>query len=104
MTIAIAGDVNPVQARRMAEKYFGRIPRGPLPSMVRTVEPPQDGERRVAVASPAQPFAAVAYKRPDQYSPDDAALDVLSDILSDGRTGIIYKELVRDRKIALAAA
>jgi predicted Zn-dependent peptidase len=104
MTVAIAGDVNPVQARRMAEKYFGRLPKGPLPPLVRTVEPPQEGERRVAVASPAQPFLGVGYKRPDQYSTDDAALDVLNDILSDGRTGLIYKELVRDKQIALGAA
>ncbi|MGH9558931.1 MAG: M16 family metallopeptidase, partial [Bryobacteraceae bacterium] len=70
---------------------------------VRTVEPEQKGEKRVAVASPAQPFVAVAYKRPDQYSKDDATLDVLSEVLSGGRTGIMYKDLVRDRKIALAA-
>jgi predicted Zn-dependent peptidase len=103
MTIGIAGDVNPAEAKRLAEKYFSRLPRRPLPPLVRTVEPPQEGEKRVAVASPAQPFLAVAYKRPDQYSPDDAVLDVLSDILSGGRTGIIYRELVRDKKIALAA-
>ena len=103
ITIGIAGDVNPVDAKRMAEKYFGRLPRGPIPPMVRTVEPKQEGEKRVAVASPAQPFLAIAYKRPDQYSPDDATLDVLSDVLSEGRTGIIYKEMVRDKKIALAA-
>ena len=103
ITIGIAGDVNPVAAKRMAEKYFGRLPRGPLPPLVHTVEPKQEGEKRVAVASPAQPFLAMAYKRPDQYSKDDATLDVLSDILSGGRTGIIYKELVRDKKIALAA-
>jgi predicted Zn-dependent peptidase len=103
MTIGIAGDVNPAEAKRLAEKYFARLPRRPLPPLVRTVEPPQDGEKRVAVASPAQPFLAVAYKRPDQYSPDDAVLDVLSDILSGGRTGIMYREMVRDKKIALAA-
>jgi predicted Zn-dependent peptidase len=103
ITIGIAGDVNPAEAKRMAEKYFGRLPRGPVPPLVRTVEPKQEGEKRVAVASPAQPFLAMAYKRPDQYSKDDATLDVLSDILSGGRTGIIYKDLVRDKKIALAA-
>ncbi|HUA82885.1 MAG TPA: pitrilysin family protein [Bryobacteraceae bacterium] len=103
ITIAIAGDVNPVEAKRMAEKYFGRLPRGPIPPLVRTVEPKQQGEKRVAVASPAQPFLAIAYKRPDQYSPDDATLDVLSDVLSEGRTSILYKEMVRDKKIALAA-
>ena len=103
ITIGIAGDVNPAEARRMAEKYFGRIPKGPLPPMVRTVEPVQEGEKRAVVESPAQPFLAIGYKRPSQYSPDDAALDVLSDILSGGRTGLIYKDLVRDKKIALGA-
>src|ERR1700678_2149320 len=101
--IGIAGDVNPAQAKAMAEKYFGRLARGPLPPFVRTIEPEQQGEKRVAVSSPSEPFLAVAYKRPDQYSKDDAALDVLSDILSDGRTGAIYKDMVRDKKIALAA-
>jgi predicted Zn-dependent peptidase len=67
------------------------------------VEPPQTGEKRVGVESPAQPFLLIGYKRPDQYSKDDVPLDVLSDILSDGRTGTIYKEMVRDKKIALAA-
>ena len=103
ITIGIAGDVNPAEAKRLADKYFARLPRGPLPPPVRTVEPKQEGEKRVAVESPAQPFVAIAFKRPDQYSADDAALDVLSDILSGGRTGMIYKELVRDKKIALAA-
>ncbi len=103
MTIGIAGDVNPAEARKLAEKYFGRLPAGPTPPLVRTVEPPQLGEKRVAVESAAQPFLLVGYKRPDEYSKDDVPLDVLSDILSDGRTGIIYKEMVRDKKIALGA-
>jgi predicted Zn-dependent peptidase len=103
MTIGIAGDVKPADAKRLAEKYFSRLPRGPLPPLIHTVEPEQEGEKRVAVASAAQPFLAIAYKRPDQYSPDDATIDVLSDVLSSGRTGMIYKEMVRDKKIALGA-
>src|SRR5215831_1128373 len=103
MTIAIAGDVNPADAKRLAEKYFARLSKGPPPPRVRTVEPPQEGQKRVAVASAAQPFLVVGYKRPNQYSPDDAPLDVLSDVLSDGRTGIIYKDMVRDKRIALGA-
>lgn len=103
ITIAIAGDVNPADAKKMAEKYFGRLPKGTEPPRVRTVEPVQVGEKRAGVASPAQPFLLIGYKRPDQYSADDAALDVLNDILSDGRTGIIYKEMIRDSKIALGA-
>jgi predicted Zn-dependent peptidase len=103
LTIGIAGDVNPAEARRLAEKYFSRLPKGNNPPVVHTVEPPQVGQKRVAVASPAQPFLLMGYKRPDQYSPDDVPLDVLNDILSDGRTGMIYKDMVRDKKIALGA-
>jgi predicted Zn-dependent peptidase len=104
MVIGIAGDVNPADAKRLAEKYFGRLPARTTAPRVRTVEPEQKGERRVAIESAAQPFLVMAYKRPDQYSPDDTALDVLSEVLSGGRTGIIYKELVRDKRIALGAA
>jgi predicted Zn-dependent peptidase len=71
--------------------------------MVRTVEPEQNGEKRVKVASPAQPIMVIGYKRPDQYSKDAAALDVLSEILSGGRTGTMYKEMVRDKQMSLAA-
>ncbi len=104
ITIGIAGDVDPKECRRMAEKYFSILPAGALPSGPRTVEPPQKGERRLQVESPAQPFMAIAYKRPDQTSPDDPVFDVLNEILSGERTGLLYKELVRDQKIALAAS
>jgi predicted Zn-dependent peptidase len=55
------------------------------------------------VESPAQPFQMIAYKRPDQYDRDDPVFDVISGILAGGRTGIIYKEMVRDKQISLAA-
>src|SRR5271170_5506442 len=103
ITIGIAGDVDPKECRRMADKYFAILPPGPLPSGPRTVEPEQKGERRLRVESPAQPFMAIAYKRPNQTSKDDAVFDVISEILSGERTGLLYKELVRDQKIALAA-
>src|SRR5580692_12348805 len=41
ITIGIAGDVKPAEAKRLAEKYFGRLPRAPVPPLVRTVEPKQ---------------------------------------------------------------
>jgi predicted Zn-dependent peptidase len=103
ITIGIAGDIDPKEARRMAQRYFGRIAPGPLPDPVRTVEPKQEGEKRVRIDAQAQPFLAVAYKRPDQYDKDDAVFDVLSDVLSGGRTSILYGELVRGKKLALGA-
>jgi predicted Zn-dependent peptidase len=103
ITIGIVGDIDPKQARELAEKYFGRLPAGPLPPLVHTVEPPQEGPRQAQVESPAQPFEVIAYKRPDQYDKDDPVFDVISSILAGGRTGIIYKEMVRDKQISLAA-
>jgi predicted Zn-dependent peptidase len=103
IAIAIVGDVDPKQARTLAEKYFGRLATGPLPPLVHTTEPQQDGPRQVTVESPAQPFDVIAYKRPDQYDKDDPVFDVVSSVLAGGRTGIIYKEMVRDKQIALAA-
>lgn len=103
LTISIAGDVNPPEARKFADKYFGRLPAGPPPPIVHTIEPPQVGEKRVAVEAASQPLLLIAYKRPDQYSKDDVPLAVLSDILSDGRTGLMYKDMVRDKRVALEA-
>ena len=103
ITIGIAGDVNPAEARRLATKYFGMIPPGPLPSPVRTVEPPQRGEKRVQVIAQTEPYVAMAYKRPDQNSKDDLVLDVLAEVLAGGRTGLLYTELVRDKQMALGA-
>ena len=103
IAIAIVGDVNPADARRMAERYFGALQARPLPALVHTQEPPQPGLKMAIVDSASQPVALVGYKRPDQYDRDDAAFDVIQLILSSGRTGLMYKELVQDKRIALAA-
>src|SRR5271170_4221339 len=104
ITIGIAGDVSPEECRRLADKYFSILPSGPLPSGPRTIEPLQKGEKRVEVESAAQPFMAIAYKRPDQNDKDDPVFDVLGEILAGERTGLLYTDLVRDKKIALGAA
>ena len=103
ITIGIAGDVDPKECRRLADKYFSILPSGPTPSGPRTVEPPQKGEKRAQVESPAQPFIAMAYKRPNQNDKDDNVFDVLGEILAGERTGLLYTELVRDKQMALAA-
>jgi predicted Zn-dependent peptidase len=103
MTIAIAGDVDSEHVKTLAETYFARLPNRPLPSAVETTEPPQEGERRVQVISQAQPITLVGYKKPSKYHPDRAVFDVISSVLSGGRTSWFYKELVRDRQLALQA-
>jgi predicted Zn-dependent peptidase len=103
ITVAIAGDVDPKEMRRLAEKYYGPLTARPAPPQLRTVEPKQEGEKRLEIESPSQPIVLMGYKRPDERHADDPVLDILSSILASGRTGLLYKDLVRDKKISLAA-
>lgn len=103
INIAIVGDVNPAEARRMADKYFGPLPARPLPPLLHTLEPPQLGPKTALVNSPTQPIAFLGYKRPDEHDPDDAVFDVIQMILSSGRTGLLYKELVQEKRLSLQA-
>ena len=52
----------------------------------------------------AQPFYVEGYHRPSYLDPDDAVYDAITDIMSNGRTSRMYRSLVRDQKIAAAAA
>jgi predicted Zn-dependent peptidase len=101
IVMAIVGDVNPTEAKRLAEKYFGSLPKRPMPPLVHTVEPPQQGPKRAEVESPSQPLVVLGYKRPDQYDKDDPVFDVMSGLLSNGRTSLLYRDMVRDKQLAL---
>jgi predicted Zn-dependent peptidase len=103
LTIAIVGDVDPARMKSLAQEYFGRLAKRPLPPPVTTVEPEQEGPKRVEVESPAQPFELVAYHRPDQYDKDDPVFDVIESIFAGGRTSVMYRDMVRDKRIALEA-
>ncbi|MBN1803801.1 MAG: insulinase family protein [Sedimentisphaerales bacterium] len=104
LTVAIVGDVNPKQIKELAEKYFGRIPGSPKPDPVETVEPPQIGQRRVTVLDPAQPFVLIGYHKPNINDSDNAVFDAITEIVGIGRTSRLYKSLVKEKKIAVAAS
>jgi predicted Zn-dependent peptidase len=101
LSAAIVGDVNPAQARNLAQLYFGRLPRKEKPPPVETVEPEQPGERRCAVVAAAQPAVMIGYHRPAITHPENAALDVISEIVGRGRTSRLYQSLVKEKKIAV---
>jgi predicted Zn-dependent peptidase len=103
ITMAVVGDVMPDEVKALAAKYFGPLPKKPLPPPVITVEPVQEGPKTAQVESASQPIEIIGYKRPSQYDKDDAVFDVIASILSSGRTGLMYKDLVRDKQLALGA-
>ncbi|HYI08129.1 MAG TPA: pitrilysin family protein [Thermoanaerobaculia bacterium] len=104
MVIAIVGDVSPAEAWPVIDKYFGRLPKAPQPDTLRTVEPEQKAERLVILRDPAQPVYLEGYHRPSSLHPDNATYDVISMLMSSGRTSRLYKSLVRDKKIAANSA
>jgi len=104
MTIAIVGDVNPAEAWPIIEKYFGPLPKVAPPAPLRTVEPPQIAEKVVTLHESSQPIYIEGYHRPAATDPDSATYDVISMLMSSGRTSRLYKSLVRDKKIAASAS
>lgn len=103
ITLAIVGDVEAKELLPLLRRYFGRLPAGPAPPPVRTVEPKQIAEKVIVIPDPSQPIYLEGYHRPSAHDVDDAVYDVLVDVLSTGRTSRLYRSLVRDQKIAAAA-
>nr|WP_295774381.1 pitrilysin family protein [Rhodoferax sp.] len=94
-TITIIGDFEPAKALEMVKKNFGIYPRSPkpIPEMY-TEEPKQNGARRLVVKRPGQlGVVAVAHKVPPATSPEFAAVQLMSAILTDGKNSRLYKAI-----------
>lgn len=101
MTVSIAGDVKAEDMRVLAERYFGDMEATPHPPTVKTIEPPQRGERRFVIEERSQPLFIAGYKSVAADHSDAAALEMLSQILSAGRTSRLYRRMVQDEQLAL---
>jgi predicted Zn-dependent peptidase len=102
IVIAVVGDLKSSETMPVLERYFSKIPPGPRPEPMTTIEPPQFAEKSVVIKEATQPFYIEGYHRPDYRDPDDSVYDAITDIFSNGRTARLYRSLVRDQKIAAA--
>lgn len=103
LTMAIAGDVDPQQVQELAKTYFGRFKAQPEPSVVTKVEPVQSETREITVNFPSQPWYLEGYHIPALSHPDYPVYEVISQLLSSGRTSRLYKSLVEEQQVALSA-
>src|SRR5882724_11378720 len=102
--LVVVGDFKADEALAKIRTAYGAIPRGAAPPPVLAVEPVQNGERRVTVQRPAElPIVYVGYPVPNQTSADAPALEVLSVVLSGGRSSRLYRHLIHERQLALEA-
>lgn len=100
VTLILIGDFQATDAEPLAQRYFGRIPRGPrdAPDVV-TWEPPQPAEKRLLAEAETNPQVDILWHTVPFGHKDSYALDVLARILST-RTGRLYKGLVLGSQVA----
>lgn len=100
--VCLAGGLDADRCLKLAKRYFGGIPAGPEPPRPATVEPPQEGRRRLDATARAAPQVRILWHVPAFDHPDLPALEVLAGILS-GETGRLSDRLVRELGIARSA-
>jgi zinc protease len=104
--LSIVGDVDTKKTMALVEKYFGVIARQPNPKRPDLTEPPHTAERRSTIDDPLArlPRLDIAWIGPPAQTPDSAALDVLSNVLSSGRSSRLNQKVVREKQLATSAA
>jgi zinc protease len=99
--LAVAGDVSAAQVKALAEKWFGPIPGKPPPAHQKPEPVPLREEKRLTMEDRVQlPRLYMAWQTPKVFAPGDAALDLASQVLSDGKSARLVKRLVMDERIA----
>jgi predicted Zn-dependent peptidase len=100
-SLAIAGDIDLQDARRMVERYFGDLtPAGPVPRIQRWL-PRLDDEVRLELEDNVQlQRLYFTWAGPPRFDAAEAALDVLISILGEGRSSRLYRSLVYEKQCA----
>jgi zinc protease len=104
-TVVLVGDFDTKDALALVNQYLGRVPRSnrPLPRDI-PAEPPQTREKRVRLEENwPLPAVVVAHHITYDGHPDSYPLHIASKVLSDGQSSRIYRKLVYEKQLALAA-
>lgn len=100
--VVVAGDIKKDDVFSYVEKHFKNIKNTKeIPSSVHTVEPKQDGERRAIINKESNvQMLAMTYHIPNFEHEDQIALSALSQLLSSGKSSILQKVLVDEKRLA----
>ena len=100
-SLVVAGDIEPEKTRSLVEKWFAEIPAGPPVDPVSVTWPVLREEKHVLLEDNVQlPRLYLTWITPPAYSPESAALDVLSSILAEGKNSRLYRRLVYELQVA----
>lgn len=100
--IMLAGDINSQKSIELFDKYYSGIKKRRIPSDRPTVEPEQNGEKRVYFHKKSELHNFITgYRIPAIGHNDLYTLDIIQTLLTDGRSSILYRKLVREDNLAL---
>jgi len=104
--LIVAGDFEKDQAKQWISDYFGPIAKGEVPPKPKYEEAPITSQINAEWEDPNVqiPMVITAYRTPSMKTRDARVLDMISMILSDGKSSRLYKKLVDDEKKALQVA
>lgn len=104
-SIALAGDVDTEDAVALVARYFSDIPRGPDVGPVAVDTPALTGDVRLVLEDRVEfPRLYLAWHSAALFADGDAELDLLGDLLANGKTSRLYRALVFDRRVAVDVA
>ncbi|MDD2291540.1 MAG: pitrilysin family protein [Aliarcobacter sp.] len=99
--VIVAGDIDESEIFESVEKHFKNIKNTKeIPSLLHTVEPKQDGEKRVVInKDSAVQMLAITYHIPNFEHEDQVALSALSELLSSGKSSLLQKKLIDEKRL-----
>ena len=101
--LVVAGNFEVEDTKNKIEAYFGPIPRGNDIERINIQEDPIDGELKRTFYDPniQIPMGLVSYRTPSMKARDAFVLDMISSVLSGGKSSRLYKKMVDDKKVSL---
>ena len=91
-SLVIAGDIDLAETRRLVEKWFSEIPRGPEPPPIAPPAAVLDGVKKQTLTDRVQlPRLYLAWHTPAVLAPGDAAMDIVSSLLTGGKNSRLYQ-------------
>lgn len=102
-SVIILGDIDFDETISLVEKYFGHIPSAVRPDEMIPVEEPQSQERHKDLYVDTQfPWLAVAYHIPEAAHDDIPVLELIENILTEGRSSRLYRKIIYEDQSALS--
>jgi zinc protease len=100
-SLVVAGDIDIAATKGLVEKWFSEVPRGPDPPAIVAPSPELTSVKKETLTDRVQlPRLYLAWHTPAVLAPGDAALDIVSNLLTSGKNSRLYKRLVYEMQIA----